>query len=70
MNSKQAKKIRKGTKNSFIIFLNTKPRFLPKIIWRLAAIIIFNNNGLDLIGALYGMKRTINFKGVKYKIKQ
>ncbi|NCD40576.1 MAG: hypothetical protein EOL88_00640 [Bacteroidia bacterium] len=69
MNTKEAKKIRKGTRNSFIIFLRKKPNFMPKFVWRWCAKKIFNKDGLKLIGALYGMKGTLNINGVKYKIK-
>jgi len=70
MNTKTAKKIRKVTKHSFIIFLRKRPRFMPKWIYRLAALIIFNDEGIELIGALYGLKKSIKVNGVRYKIKQ
>lgn len=70
MNSKKLKKIRKWTKHSFIMFLRERPRFMPKIIWRLCAISIFNADGIELIGALYGLKKTIKIKGVEYKVKK
>ncbi len=70
MNSKKVKKIRKGTKHAFVIFLRDKPKFFPKWLWRLAAITIFNADGIELIGALYGMRKTIKHNGIKYKIKK
>jgi len=70
MNSKEIKKIRKGTKNSFIIFLREKPKYLPMFIWRLCALMIFNDAGIKLIGAFYGLQKTITINGVCYKIKR
>lgn len=70
MNSKKVKKIRKGTKNSFVIFLRDKPRFMPSIIWRICATVIFNDDGVELVGIFYGLKKTVKIKGVKYKIKK
>jgi len=70
MNTKTVKKIRKGTKHSFIIFLRKRPRFMPKWIYRLAALIIFNDDGIELIGALYGLRKSVKIGGVKYKIKK
>ena len=70
MNTKEVKKIRKGTKHSFIIFLRDKPRFMPMWAWRLCATAIFNDDGLKLIGAFYGISDTITIKGVRYKIKR
>jgi len=70
MSNKVIKKIRKGTKHSFIIFLRDKPKFLPMWIWHLCAVAIFNDEGLKLIGAFYGMQKTITIRGVKYKIKK
>ena len=70
MNTKEIKKVRKATKNSFIIYLRDKPRFLPYWLWRICALMIFTNDGLKLIGAIYGMERTITIKGVRYKIKK
>lgn len=70
MNTKKVKKIRKGTKHSFIIFLRSKPKFMPMWVWRLCATAIFNDDGLKLIGAFYGMSKTIKIRGVEYKIKK
>lgn len=69
MNSKEAKKIRKSTKHTFIIFLREKPRFMPSFIWRLCALSIFNDDGIKLIGGIYGINRFVVINGVKYKIK-
>ena len=70
MNNKTLKKIRRGTKHSFVIFLRNKPMFLPMWVWRLCAVAIFNDDGIKLIGAIYGLEKTITIKGVKYKIKK
>lgn len=70
MNTKELKKVRKATKNSFIIFLRDKPRFMPYWFWRICALSIFTEDGLKLVGAVYGMQETITIRGKQYKIKK
>jgi len=70
MNTKIAKKIRKNTKHTFVLYLRERPKFLPPFIWRLCALAIFNNNGLKLVGAFYGVGETIEINGKKYKVKK
>lgn len=69
MNTKTVKKIRKNTKDTFILFLRERPKFLPMFVWRLCALAIFNDSGLKLVGAFYDKTKTITIRGVKYKIK-
>lgn len=70
MNTKVAKKIRKNTKHTFILFLREKPRWLPSFAWRLCALAIFNKEGIALVGGFYWKGRTITINGKKYKVKK
>jgi len=75
MNGKKEKslrrKMRKGFEGSFIIFLNTKPKWLPLFLWQRVAKLIFNEEGIESFGGLYGIKKhTVKVGGVIYKIKQ
>lgn len=68
MKNTEIKKIRKGVKNSVVMFLRDKPKFLPKWIWRLCAVVIFNDDGLKLVGSFY-LDKTITINGIKYRVK-
>ncbi len=70
MNSKIAKRIRKSAKNSFILLLRERPKYLPKILWQLAALSIFNKTGLKVLGAFYKLGDNVEINGKHYRIKK
>jgi len=68
---KEIKKIRKTFRKTFVVFLRKRPKLLPKFIFKICARIIFNKDGLDTFGAIYGFKtkKIFEYNGVKYKVK-
>lgn len=70
MNVKKAKKIRKNVKHSFIVFLRSRHKYCPRWLYKLSAKIIFNKEGLEIIGFLYGLNNnTFTYNGDEYTIK-
>ncbi len=70
MNSKFSKKIRKSARNSFMLFLRERPKYLPVFLWRISAILIFNKEGLKIVGGFYKLLDSVEINGKHYRIKK
>ena len=70
MNSQKVKKIRKTFKNSFIVYLRNKPKYLPRFFWRIFFKTVLTKDGFEIIKNYVGLgDKSVVINGQRYRVK-